>query len=370
MISANDRNVLRGLAAQWMEFAALPVMQERKRLWRAVHDLQAERPVILFETDWIDGYLARRRQQHVEQPAFVAGDKDVGGNPDVPLGDLFHHLDGSYCGLAQRRILFAIGFGGSLADGLDLLRLALAAQPYPFGLALGQNDGLLFLLVGYLDADLGLDQFPLLVGGGPGLLGGDPGGLGLLLHGEHLLLLFGDDPLGLGLHELLGQIDLTDEHGDALHVVLLQVDPGAARGEAVRAVANGLVTWKQNIGAEGWVITIEHLLADGSKVWSAYWHVTEPPVSFGQIVYRGDVIGRITDRGDNSHLHWEIRTWSDGSNLFPPTSAGGRGTCNGRIPALGYTWDDLLARASPNAWGYVDPVKFVAQHRSPASPNK
>jgi murein DD-endopeptidase MepM/ murein hydrolase activator NlpD len=141
-----------------------------------------------------------------------------------------------------------------------------------------------------------------------------------------------------------------------------QVDPGAATGEAVHAVANGLVTWKQDIGAEGWVITIEHLLADGSKVWSAYWHVAEPEVSFGQIVYRGDVIGKIADRGWNSHLHWEIRTWGDGSNLFPPTSAGGRGTCNGRVPALGYTWDDLLARASPNAWGYLDPSKFVKEH--------
>jgi hypothetical protein len=60
MISLNDRQVIRQLAAQWMEFAALPVMNERKRLWKAVHDLRAERPVILFETAWIDGYVADR----------------------------------------------------------------------------------------------------------------------------------------------------------------------------------------------------------------------------------------------------------------------------------------------------------------------
>lgn len=142
-----------------------------------------------------------------------------------------------------------------------------------------------------------------------------------------------------------------------------QVDAGAAKDEPVQAVANGLVSWKQNIGAEGWVIAIEHLLADGSKVWSAYWHVADPTVSIGQLVYRGDVIGRVADLGQNSHLHWEMRTWGDGSNLFPPTSAGGRGTCNGRVPALGYTWDDLLARTSPNAWGYLDPVKFIEAHR-------
>ncbi|MBM3892040.1 MAG: hypothetical protein FJ388_23235, partial [Verrucomicrobia bacterium] len=58
MISPKDRNIIRGLAAKWMEFASLPVMQERKRLWKAVHDLKAERPVILFETAWIDGYVS------------------------------------------------------------------------------------------------------------------------------------------------------------------------------------------------------------------------------------------------------------------------------------------------------------------------
>jgi hypothetical protein len=32
-------------------------MDERKRAWRAVHDLRAERPVILVETDWIEDYV-------------------------------------------------------------------------------------------------------------------------------------------------------------------------------------------------------------------------------------------------------------------------------------------------------------------------
>ncbi|MCX7827229.1 MAG: uroporphyrinogen decarboxylase family protein, partial [Verrucomicrobiae bacterium] len=58
MISPKDRDIIRELAVKWMEFASLPVMQERKRLWKAVHDLKAERPVVLFETAWIDGYVA------------------------------------------------------------------------------------------------------------------------------------------------------------------------------------------------------------------------------------------------------------------------------------------------------------------------
>ena len=57
MVSPKDRNIIRQLAANWMELASLPVMNERKRLWKAVHDLKAERPVILFETGWIEGFV-------------------------------------------------------------------------------------------------------------------------------------------------------------------------------------------------------------------------------------------------------------------------------------------------------------------------
>lgn len=57
MITTNDRTIIRELATKWMEWAANPVIEERKRAWRAVHDLNSERPVILVETDWIDGFV-------------------------------------------------------------------------------------------------------------------------------------------------------------------------------------------------------------------------------------------------------------------------------------------------------------------------
>jgi hypothetical protein len=63
MVTQKDCGIIRELARQWMEFAALPVMAERKRVWKAVHDLKAERPVILFETAWIDGYVAETEIQ-------------------------------------------------------------------------------------------------------------------------------------------------------------------------------------------------------------------------------------------------------------------------------------------------------------------
>lgn len=58
MPSAADRAVVRELADRWAEIAALPVMAERKRQWRALHDLRPERPMILFEVGTVDDYVA------------------------------------------------------------------------------------------------------------------------------------------------------------------------------------------------------------------------------------------------------------------------------------------------------------------------
>ena len=57
MIKQQDRDTIRDLAQQWMELAADPIMAERKRLWTAVHDLKAERPVILVEAAAVTGFL-------------------------------------------------------------------------------------------------------------------------------------------------------------------------------------------------------------------------------------------------------------------------------------------------------------------------
>jgi hypothetical protein len=56
-ISPSDREVLRGLAARWMELAALPVMDTRKRQWTALKDLQPERPMVLFETWTVENFV-------------------------------------------------------------------------------------------------------------------------------------------------------------------------------------------------------------------------------------------------------------------------------------------------------------------------
>jgi len=134
------------------------------------------------------------------------------------------------------------------------------------------------------------------------------------------------------------------------------VDGMRGAGAPVHAVANGGVVAVQDLGRDGYAIIIAHTLPDGTRRWSVYWHVAAVEVAVGEAVTATQRIAVVHNRGFNSHLHWEIRTFADGSALFPPDSAGGRGTCNGYVMGVGYTWDDDVARARPEDWGYLNPT--------------
>ena len=138
---------------------------------------------------------------------------------------------------------------------------------------------------------------------------------------------------------------------------------GVAKHAPVHAVADGMTVFVLNAGSEGQIVGVEHVLASGKAVYSVYWHVTQVQVEPGQPVSRGQAIAAVHDMGLNSHLHWEMRTFLDGSNMFPPGTAGARGTCNRQIAGVGYTWDDDPARAHPGYYGYLDPIPFVESHR-------
>ena len=142
-----------------------------------------------------------------------------------------------------------------------------------------------------------------------------------------------------------------------------QVDSFAAADDPVHAVAQGVVYMTQEIGNQGWIVVLSHRLDDGTPIYSAYWHVNRLQVDQGDVVDRGWVIALIHDQGGNSHLHWEIRNFADASNLFQANSSGGRGTCNGHMAGVAYTWDDNLDRARPEHWGYFDPAEFVKNHQ-------
>ena len=57
MVQEREVQSLRRLAARWMEHAASPVMAERRRQWKAVKDLRAEKPMILVETCMLSDYI-------------------------------------------------------------------------------------------------------------------------------------------------------------------------------------------------------------------------------------------------------------------------------------------------------------------------
>jgi hypothetical protein len=56
-IRNEDRIRLRELAKRWIGFAMSDEMQEKKLAWKAVHDLNPIRPVILFETLSVSGFV-------------------------------------------------------------------------------------------------------------------------------------------------------------------------------------------------------------------------------------------------------------------------------------------------------------------------
>ena len=65
MAKRKEYTALQEVAKQWIEYASLPVMEERKRLWKRVKDLDAacERPPILVETCMLENYISEDELQ-------------------------------------------------------------------------------------------------------------------------------------------------------------------------------------------------------------------------------------------------------------------------------------------------------------------
>ena len=110
-------------------------------------------------------------------------------------------------------------------------------------------------------------------------------------------------------------------------------------GDPIYTIANGYVSFSEDYGG-GWgnIIRIIHKLPDSTIVESLYAHCDTILIKKGDWVKRGDQIGTIgnVDGLYLAHLHFEIR---DSINM----PIGG-----------GY---------SSNTKGYLDPTKFIRQHR-------
>lgn len=128
----------------------------------------------------------------------------------------------------------------------------------------------------------------------------------------------------------------------------------------VYAVANGTVQW-YDPGYDydqGRVVIIRHTLPDGSTIYSMYGHLADVYVSVGQTVSKGDAIATVYDQSstNNTHLHWEMRYFADGSGLCSNPNA------RPGVPGPGYT------DVHPDSRGYTSPSAFVANHQGGGTP--
>lgn len=90
-------------------------------------------------------------------------------------------------------------------------------------------------------------------------------------------------------------------------------DLGGGSGTEVLAPARGRVVFTGELAIRGNATIIDH----GWGIYTGYWHQSEILVNVGDIVERGQVIGRVgnTGRSSGAHLHWEV--WAGGVQVEP-----------------------------------------------------
>ena len=90
-------------------------------------------------------------------------------------------------------------------------------------------------------------------------------------------------------------------------------DIAAASGTPVKAPARGKVVVIDNVQLRGNVLTLDH----GLGVYTTYAHLSAIAVKVGDMVERGQQIGRVGSTGLSTgpHLHWEL--WVNGANVDP-----------------------------------------------------
>jgi murein DD-endopeptidase MepM/ murein hydrolase activator NlpD len=103
----------------------------------------------------------------------------------------------------------------------------------------------------------------------------------------------------------------SDAYGQRMHPIIQKevfhggLDLAAGMGTPVMAAQDGTVIFEGLRGHYGNAIVLEH----GAGLTSWYGHLSQILVKKGQIVKRGDVIGKVgkTGRATGPHLHFEIR---------------------------------------------------------------
>jgi murein DD-endopeptidase MepM/ murein hydrolase activator NlpD/SH3-like domain-containing protein len=117
----------------------------------------------------------------------------------------------------------------------------------------------------------------------------------------------------------------------------------SSASSVIHATANGMVVSSGYNGSYGVMVRIQHILPDGSSVYSQYEHLAygSLAVYVGEIVTQGQEIGLVGATGfaTGPHLHFEIKSVNE--------------------DGPGYTFGNASLIA-----GYFDPLSFVAAHQA------
>lgn len=162
-----------------------------------------------------------------------------------------------------------------------------------------------------------------------------------------------------------------------------RLDGATTAGTPVYAVANGVVA-KHNPGINypGNVVILRHRLADGRDLYSMYGHITNVRVVEGQSVTLGQQIGTVLNQGYtgrtpsqhtsiDAHLHFEMRWFLDGTNIYVPSTNGYNYNYPGCIyayPGRGYTYIIHPDNYPYPGKGYTEPSVFIKAHLGTTSP--
>lgn len=155
---------------------------------------------------------------------------------------------------------------------------------------------------------------------------------------------------------------------------LYRLDGSSTAGADVTAVGDGTVVYANpNLDFPGLVVIIEHTLPGRRKIYSMYAHLDPGSldVSAGDSVVQGQSVGtvmyqrysgRFASRhpsGDDSHLHFEMRYFLDGRDIYGAAYP----DCNGLVAGRGYTYPQHPDDFPAPGMGYVDPTLFVGSNK-------
>lgn len=132
----------------------------------------------------------------------------------------------------------------------------------------------------------------------------------------------------------------------------LGVDIATSAGTPVLAIADGEVEKSDLVSGWGNVVTIKHILADKTIIYSNYAHLSRRIVSKGDIVRLGQNIGEVGNTGNSygNHLHFQIDITNQLHPYYYTSCAKGKNPMN-----IVNAWEcrDFLINHT------IDPIVFI-----------